>query len=483
MENAYSRRNKEDAIKEIKQMIEKGTIQFVDLRFTDLPGAWQHFSIPAKELKDSGIWDEGIGFDGSSIRGFQEIHESDMILHLDPTTAFIDPIFETPTLSLICDIYDPINKEPYNRDPRYIARKAEKYLKKTGVADESFWGPELEFFIFGDVRFDQSHNSAYYFVDSREGAWNSGKDEQPNLGYKPRYKEGYFPVPPHDSLQDLRSEIVLALEKTGVSVEVHHHEVATAGQCEIDMRYAPLLKMADNCLLYKYMVKNIAKKHRLTATFMPKPLFGDNGTGMHVHQSLWKDGTPIFFEKGGYADLSQTALYYIGGLLAHAPALLAFCSPTTNSYKRLVPGYEAPVNIVYSARNRSAAVRIPMYSDNPKAKRIEFRPPDPSANPYLAFAAMLLAGIDGIKKKTDPGTPFEGNTYNLKGEEAKKIKTVPGSLSEALDALKKDSEFLLEGGVFTQDVIETWLDYKSSKEVDAVRLRPHPYEFALYYDI
>jgi glutamine synthetase len=478
---------KEEAIRNVEKIIKEKNIQIVDFKFNDLPGLWQHFSIPISELWEiddpvKSIWHEGIGFDGSSIRGFQKIQESDMILIPDPTTAVVDPICEVPTLSIICDIYDPITKQPYTRDPRFIAKKAEKYLIETGIADKSFWGPEMEFFIFNDIRFDQAENFGYYFIDSIEGDWNTGRDEKPNLGYKVRYKEGYFPVPPHDSLQDLRSEIVLKLIETGIPIEVHHHEVATGGQGEIDMKFDTLVRMADKCMMYKYIVKNVAKKHNMVVTFMPKPLFGDNGSGMHTHQSLWKDGKNIFFDKNGYAMLSKTALYYIGGLLKHAKSLMAFCAPTTNSYKRLVPGYEAPVNLVYSARNRSAAVRIPMYSENPKSKRIEFRPPDPSANPYLAFAAMLMAGIDGIINKIDPGEPLDKNTYELSEEEAAKIATVPGSLEEALKALEEDHEYLLRGDVFTKDVIEVWLEYKY-REVDAVRLRPHPYEFYLYFDI
>jgi glutamine synthetase len=477
----------EEAIKNVEKIIKEKNIQIVDFKFNDLPGLWQHFSIPVSELWEiddpvKSIWHEGIGFDGSSIRGFQKIQESDMILIPDPTTAVVDPICEVPTLSIICDIYDPITKQPYTRDPRYIAKKAEKYLIETGIADKSFWGPEMEFFIFNDIRFDQAENFGYYFIDSIEGDWNTGRDEKPNLGYKVRYKEGYFPVPPHDSLQDLRSEIVLKLIETGIPIEVHHHEVATGGQGEIDMKFDTLVRMADKCMMYKYIVKNVAKKHNMVATFMPKPLFGDNGSGMHTHQSLWKDGKNIFFDPKGYALISQTAKYYIGGLLKHAHSLMAFCAPTTNSYKRLVPGYEAPVNLVYSQRNRSAAVRIPVYSENPKTKRIEFRPPDCSCNPYLAFAAMLMAGIDGIINKIDPGEPLDKNTYELSEEEAAKIPTVPGSLEEALKALEKDHEYLLRGDVFTKDVIEVWLEYKY-REVDAVRLRPHPYEFYLYFDI
>jgi glutamine synthetase len=478
----------EKDIQRVNQLIKENKIEIVDLKFNDLPGLWQHFSIPASELIEiddpiKSIWVEGIGFDGSSIRGFQKIQESDMILMLDPSTAIYDPVCEIPTLSIICDIYDPITKKSYTRDPRYIAKKAEEYLKTTGIADKSYWGPEMEFFIFNDIRFDQTENAGYYFIDSIEGEWNSGKDEKPNLGYKPRYKEGYFPVPPHDSQQDLRSKIVLTLIKAGIPVEVHHHEVATAGQAEIDMKFDTLVRIADKCMMYKYIVKNIAKKNNMVATFMPKPLFGDNGSGMHTHQSLWKDGKNIFFDLKGYALISQTAKYYIGGLLKHAPALMAFCAPTTNSYKRLVPGYEAPVNLAYSQRNRSAAIRIPVYTENPKTKRIEFRPPDNSCNPYLAFAAMLMAGIDGIQNKIDPGEPLDKDTYHLTPEEAAKVPTVPGSLEEAINALEKDYEFLLKGDVFTQDVIDVWIEYKRTREIDSIRIRPHPYEFYLYFDI
>ncbi len=467
-------------------MIKENDIQIIDLKFNDLPGLWQHFSIPPRELHlddiETSIWVDGIGFDGSSIRGFQKIQESDMILIPDPSTARIDPACSAPTLSLICDIKDPLTKEPYSRDPRYIAKKAEAHLTKTGIADECYWGPELEFFIFDDVRFDQTENSGYYFVDSVEGEWNSGRDENPNLGYKPRFKEGYFPVPPHDSLQDLRTEMVLTMEKLGITVEVHHHEVATAGQCEIDMRYDTLVSMADKVMWYKYIVKNVARKAGKVATFMPKPLFGDNGSGMHVHQSLWKKGKPLFYDEKGYALTSQLCRWYIGGLLKHGRALMAFCAPTTNSYKRLVPGYEAPVNLVYSARNRSAAARIPVYTAQPKAKRIEFRPPDPTCNPYLAFPALLMAGLDGIENQIDPGAPMDKNTYELSPREAARLKTVPGSLDEALRALEADHEFLLKGGVFTKDVLDVWLEYKREAEIDPVRLRPHPWEFYLYFD-
>ncbi len=468
---------------EVKRFIQKHKIQVIDFKFNDLPGLWQHFSVPAQELLGDGVWQEGIGFDGSSIRGFQKIHESDMILMPDPTTAVIDPVCVTPTLSIICNIYDPVTKEPYSRDPRYIAQKAEEYLKKTKIGTHSYWGPEAEFFIFDDIRFDQGENFGFYYIDSVEGDWNTGKDEKPNLGYKPRYKEGYFPCPPHDTLQEIRSEIMLTLRKVGVPVECHHHEVATAGQCEIDIRYSPLVRMADNLLMYKYVIKNVARKHNKVATFMPKPIFKDNGSGMHVHSSIWKDNTNLFYDGKGYALISETCKYYIGGLLKHAASILAFGAPTTNSYKRLVPGYEAPVNLVYSARNRSAACRIPMYSTAPASKRVEFRCPDPSCNPYLVFAAMLMAGLDGIQNKIDPGQAVDKNIYELEGHEKAKIKTVPGSLEEALEALEKDHDYLLRGDVFTKDVIETWIAYKREVEIDAMKLRPHPHEFYLYFDI
>ncbi len=456
-------------------------VQIVDLRFTDLFGMWQHFSIPVGELKPA-LFEEGIGFDGSSIRGFQHIHESDMILKADPATPAVDPLSRVPTLLLACDVYDPQTRARYTRDPRYVAQKAEAHLKATGIATISYFGPEAEFFVFDDVRYDQTANTSYYYVDSGEGAWNTGREEKPNLGFKPRYKEGYFPVPPSDSLQDFRSELVLKMQEVGIEVEVHHHEVATAGQCEIDMRYAGLVKMADQMQLYKYLVKMLARAHFKTATFMPKPLFGDNGSGMHTHQSLWKDGKNLFYDPEGYANISEIARWYIGGLLKHSPALLAICAPTTNSYRRLVPGYEAPVNLVYSKRNRSAAVRIPIYSSNPKAVRIEYRPPDPTANPYLAHAAMLMAGLDGIKNKIDPGEPMDVDLYELPPSKAAKVKQVPGSLDLALAALEKDHGFLLEGGVFTTDLIETYIETKRKKDVDYIRLRPHPSEFYLYYD-
>ena len=469
--------------KSVVDYCEQHTIRIVDLKFIDLPGIWQHLSIPITEMGVD-VFASGVGFDGSSIRGFQHIHESDMLLIPDATTAFVDPATSIPTMSIIANVMDPVTRDKYPRDPRYVAQKAEEYLKTTGLADTSYWGPELEFFVFDDIRYDQNSHSGYYFIDSAEGAWNTGRDEKgANLGYKPRYKEGYFPVPPTDTMQDLRSEMVLQMMDLGIEIEAHHHEVATAGQAEIDMRFDTLTRMADKVMMYKYIVRNVARAHGKAATFMPKPLFQDNGTGMHTHQSLWKGGTPLFYDAKGYGGFSEMGLYYIGGLLKHADALLAFCAPTTNSYRRLVPGYEAPVNLAYSARNRSACIRIPMYFDNPKAKRLEFRPPDGSCNPYLAFAACLMAGLDGIRNKVHPGEPLDADLYELPPEEAAKVKQVPGSLDAVLNALEADHEFLLEGDVFTKDVIETWLDYKREKEVDAIRLRPHPYEFALYFDV
>ena len=460
---------------------EKG-VQIVDFKFMDLPGMWQHFSIPATELEED-MFDEGLGFDGSSIRGFQAINESDMLLFPDPDTAIVDPVCKIPTLSIICNIKDPITLESYTRDVRHIAQKAEAYLISTGIADTSYWGPEAEFFLFNDIRYGQDHHSGYYFVDSREGNWNTGTDEGPNLGYKPRYKEGYFPVPPSDSMQDIRSEMILKMIESGVDVEVHHHEVGTGGQAEIDLRFDTMTRIGDKMALYKYIVKNVARAHNLTATFMPKPLFQDNGSGMHVHQSLWKNGKNIFYDPQGYALLSEDALYYIGGLLKHAPSLCAIIAPTTNSYKRLVPGYEAPVNIAYSQRNRSACVRIPVYSKSEKGKRVEFRTPDPSSNPYLAFSALLMAGLDGIQNKIHPGDPLDRDLYDLEPEELDTIESTPASLAESLDALEDDHEYLLKGDVITQDVIDTWLDYKRENEVDEINLRPHPHEFHLYYDI
>ena len=457
-------------------------IQFVDLRFCDLPGLMQHFSIPAHQLT-SDVFADGIGFDGSSIRGFQEIQESDMILIPDSETAVIDPFRQHPTLNLNCYVHDPVTGESYSRDPRYIAKKAEQHLAGTGIADIAYFGPEAEFFILDDVRFDSNAASAYYYLDSVEAAWNSGRDEGPNLGHKPRHKEGYFPVPPTDHYQDLRSEMTIELEKAGIEIEVQHHEVGTAGQAEIDMRFDTLQRMADKLMLFKYIIKNVGHKYNKTVTFMPKPVFGDNGSGMHTHQSLWSGDEPLFYDESGYAGLSDMARWYTGGLLAHAPSVLAFSNPTTNSYRRLVPGYEAPVNLVYSMRNRSAACRVPLYSQSPKAKRIEFRVPDPSCNPYLAFSAMLMAGLDGIRNKIEPPDPVDKDIYELPREELENLPSVPASLEEALRALEADHDYLLEGGVFTEDVIEGWISYKMDNEVSQVRLRPHPYEFHLYYDL
>ena len=457
-------------------------LQAVDLKFTDLPGMMQHFSIPADELSAE-VFSDGLGFDGSSIRGFMEIHESDMLLMPDPNTATIDPGCDVPTLSLICNVRDPILGKNFTRDPRYVAQKAEDYLVKSGTASVSYWGPEIEFYIFDDVRYEQTQNASFHQIDSSEGSWNTGREEHPNLGYKPRYKEGYFPVPPTDTFQDFRSRAVQKMKQVGIDVEVHHHEVGTAGQAEIDMRFKPLTRMGDQMQMYKYVLRNFARECGKTVTFMPKPIFQDNGSGMHVHQSLWKNNTNLFYKKDGYAQISPMALNYIGGLLKHSAALLAFCAPTTNSYRRLVPGYEAPINLVYSQRNRSACVRIPMYSTSPKSKRLEYRCPDPAANAYLALSAMLMAGLDGVKKKLDAGSPVDKDIYHLPPEEAVKVKQVPGSLEEVLDALEQDHEFLLEGNVFTKDLIETYIAYNREKEVDPVRLRPHPYEFHLYYDV
>ena len=460
---------------------EKG-IRIVDVKFTDLPGMWQHFSMPVSEL-DEGAFEDGLGFDGSSIRGFQAINESDMLLFPDPNTAIVDPVCQIPTLSLICNIKDPITLENYTRDVRHISQKAEAYLISTGIADTSYWGPEAEFYLFNDIRYGQNQYSGYYFIDSVEGSWNTGKDEGPNLGYKPRYKEGYFPVPPSDKFQDIRSEMVLKLIECGVDIELHHHEVGTAGQAEIDIRFDTMTTIGDRMALYKYVIKNVARAHNLTATFMPKPLFEDNGSGMHTHQSLWKDGKNVFYDPQGYALLSESGLYYIGGLLKHLPSLCAIIAPTTNSYKRLVPGYEAPVNIAYSQRNRSACVRIPVYSKSERSKRVELRTPDPSCNTYLACSAMLMAGLDGIQNRIHPGDSLDKDLYDLEPEELAEIESVPTSLSDSLDALEEDHDYLLKGDVFTQDVIDTWIQYKRENEIDAVNLRPHPYEFYLYYDI
>jgi glutamine synthetase len=470
----------ESPIDNVLKYIKSNGIKFVDLKFMDFPGQWQHFTVPVTQL-DEGSFEDGYGFDGSSIRGWKPINESDMLIIPDPKTMFVDPFIEKPTISLICDVFEPATKEKYTRCPRNIAQKAEAYLVSTGMADTVYYGPEAEFFIFDDVRFDSQPNSQFYFVDSIEGRWNSGKDEGPNLGYKPRFKEGYFPVPPTDKLMDLRNEMVTNLMNCGIDVEAQHHEVASGGQCEIDLRFQPLVKAADQLLMFKYIVKNTAKKNNRTVTYMPKPIFGDNGSGMHVHMSLWKKGKPLF-PGSGYAGLSEMALYFIGGLLKHAPSLLAFTNPTTNSYKRLVPGFEAPVNLAYSQRNRSASIRIPMYSSSPKAKRVEFRCPDPSCNPYLGFAAMLMAGLDGITNRIDPGDPLDKDIYDMEPEELVNVPSTPGSLEEALGCLRNDYEYLLKGDVFTLDVIETWIKYKIDKEVKPMALQPHPYEFGLYYD-
>jgi glutamine synthetase len=467
---------------DILQRISDDGVEFVDLRFCDLPGLMQHFTIPASQFTED-AFEEGIGFDGSSIRGFQEIQESDMILIPDPDTAVLDPFRQHKTLIVNTFVRDPVTGEAYTRDPRYVASKAEQYLIGSGIADTAYFGPEAEFFVFDDIRFDTRADASYFYIDSIEAQWNTGKDEGPNLGYKPRHKEGYFPVPPMDHFQDLRSEITLELQRAGIEVEVQHHEVGSAGQAEIDIKFDSLLRMADKTMLFKYIVKNVARKYMKSVTFMPKPIFGDNGSGMHTHQSLWNGDEPLFFDEQGYAQLSDVARWYIGGLLEHAPAILAFSNPTTNSFRRLVPGYEAPVNLVYSQRNRSAACRIPLISQSPKSKRVEFRVPDPSCNPYLAFSAMLMAGLDGVKNKIEPPDPVDKDIYELPRAELENLPSVPASLEEALAALADDHEFLLDGGVFTEDLVDTWVEYKMEHEISQVRLRPHPYEFHLYYDI
>lgn len=466
-----------------KQVIDYAKAQgavVVDLRFIDLPGVWQHTTVPINRLEESSF-EEGFGFDGSSIRGYQPINASDMLIVPVAESARMDPFTKHPTLVLTCNIVDPITREPYGRDPRYIARKAESFLKQSGVADTAYFGPEAEFFIFDDIRYDSAPNHSFYAIDSLEGIWNTGRDENGNLGYKVRHKGGYFPVMPTDTLMDVRTEIIEILHQLGYIVEVSHHEVATAGQGEIDMLYNTLCSCADQLMWFKYVVKNVARRHGKTATFMPKPLYGDNGSGMHTHQSLWKDGKPLFAGEG-YAGLSETALHYIGGILAHSPSICAFSNPSINSYRRLVPGYEAPINLAYSSRNRSAAIRIPMYSPSPKARRCEIRFPDSSGNPYLTFAAMVMAGLDGIKRKLDPGDPLDKDIYALSPEELKDVPTVPHSLEGALDALERDHEFLLQGDVFSKDIIDEWVGYKRDNEVDEVRLRPTPLEFELYYD-
>ncbi|QDZ40825.1 type I glutamate--ammonia ligase [Euhalothece natronophila Z-M001] len=471
-----------ETAQEVLRMIQDEDIKIIDLKFIDLPGIWQHFSIYRSELDEDSFTD-GVPFDGSSIRGWKSINESDMMMVPDPTTAWIDPFMKEKTLSMICSIKEPRTGEFYDRDPRTITQKAIDYLISSGIGDTAFFGPEAEFFVFDDVRFDQTYNKGFYYVDSIEGRWNSGREEAGgNLGYKPRYKEGYFPAPPTDTLQDMRTEMLLTMAECGVPIEKHHHEVASGGQGELGFRFATMVKAADYLMTYKYVIKNVAKKYGRTVTFMPKPIFNDNGSGMHVHQSIWKDGQPLFWGEGGYANLSDMARHYIGGLLKHAPAVLAFSNPSTNSYKRLVPGFEAPVNLVYSQGNRSASVRIPLTGTNPKAKRLEFRCPDATCNPYLAFAAMLCAGIDGIKNKIEPQEPLDVDIYDLSPEELNKIPSTPSSLESALEALENDHQFLIDGGVFTQEFIYNWIEYKLDNEVNPLRLRPHPYEFALYYD-
>ena len=468
--------------KEVVEFANANDVKFIDLKFIDFPGTWQHTQLPVGRLSEA-MFEDGVAFDGSSIRGWQPINASDMTMIPDPETAKLDPFFAHPTLSLICSVHDPITKQPYSRDPRYIAKKAEAYLKQTGIGDTAFMGPEAEFFIFDDVRFDNSRaNEGYYFLDSVEGSWNSGREEFPNLGYKTRPKEGYFPTPPTDTLANVRQEMMLTLQESGIEVEVGHHEVASGGQCEIGMKFNRLLPCADQLMWFKYVVKNVARKHGKAATFMPKPLFGDNGSGMHTHQSIWKEGKPLF---GGdlYAGLSQMALWYIGGIIKHAKTIAALTNPTTNSYRRLVPGFEAPVNLAYSSRNRSASVRIPITGPSPKTRRIEVRFPDPSCNPYLAFSAMLMAGLDGIQNKVDPGDPLDKDIYALSPEELSSVPHMPGSLEEALAAFEKDHEFLLRGDVFTKDAIAEWLDYKRAKELNPIRMRPTPQEFVLYFDI
>jgi glutamine synthetase len=468
---------------ELLAFLKRDGVRFVDVRFCDLPGVMQHFTAPVESINDE-LFTNGLAFDGSSIRGFQQIHESDMLLKPDVSSSFIDPFRTQKTLAINFFIYDPVTNEPYTRDPRNIAKKAEQYLIDSGVADTAYFGPEAEFYIFDSIRYDTNAHQAYYHIDSIEGAWNSGREEDGgNLGHKPAHKGGYFPVAPVDHFADLRDTMVRNLIEAGVQVERAHHEVGTAGQAEINYRFDTLLHAADKLMLFKYIVKNTAWQARKSVTFMPKPLFGDNGSGMHTHQSLWRDGEPLFYDDMNYADLSDTARWYIGGLLHHAPSLLAFTNPTVNSYRRLVPGFEAPVNLVYSQRNRSASTRIPMTGSNPKAKRVEFRVPDPSANPYLAFSAMMLAGVDGIKNKIEPPAPVDKDLYELTAIERAELDTVPGSLDEVLDNLEADSEYLQEGGVFTADVIESWIDYKRRAEIDPIRLRPTPHEFALYYDM
>ncbi len=470
---------------DVLAMAEQLGVRMVDMKFTDVPGTWQHMTLSLSAL-DEDAFSDGLGFDGSSIRGFQQISESDMLLMPDPSTAKLDPFYSVRTLSLICNVIDPITREPYSRDPRYVAQKAERHLKQGAVADTAFFGPEAEFYVFDHVSFDQRAHTAHYEVDTAKGYWNRGSGFgepylEPNLGHHPRSQEGYFPVPPQDTMGDLRALMVLTLEALGVPCEFHHHEVGGPGQGEIDLRFQPLLQMADTLMLHKYVVRNVARAAGKTATFLPKPIYEENGSGMHVHQSLWKDGSTLMFDENGYALLSGLALNYVAGVLAHGRALMAFLAPASNSYRRLVPGYEAPVNLVHSQRNRSAAVRIPMYLSSPKAKRVEFRPPDPLTNPYLGFSALLMAGLDGIKRSLQPGEPVDTDLFDLPEEQLAAIAHVPGSLTEAMDALEADHEFLLEGGVFTNDLIEEWISYKRA-EAKEVELRPHPWEFVQSYD-
>ncbi len=472
-------------ISDIFRIISQKKIQFIDFKFTDLPGTWNHISIPVKHLEAS-TFSDGISFDGSSIRGFQLINESDMLLKPDPETAFIDPFCDTPTLSFVCNVVNPVGMIDYSRDPRNIAQKAENYLKKSGVGDTVFFGPEAEFYIFDEIAYDQTSNQSFHFIDSAEGAWNTGKrhlEESKNLGYKIPHKRGYFPVSPSDNYQNLRTKMVEVLQDIGIDVELHHHEVGTAGQSEIGIRFGELKKQADILMKYKYVIKNTAKRYNKTVTFMPKPLFMDNGNGMHTHVSIWKEGQNLFFGRGRYGDLSQLAEYFIGGLIKHSGAVLAFTNPSTNSYRRLVPGYEAPILLTYSSRNRSAAIRVPLQGDDEKSKRIEFRCPDPSCNPYLAFSAILMAGLDGILNGIEPPEPLDKDLYTLPAEKTAAIKSTPSDLAESIRELEKDHDFLLKGGVFTSDMIEMWIDYKMKHEIDSIRLRPHPHEFALYYDI
>ena len=466
--------------KDVIALAKNNECKFVDLKFIDMPGMWQHTTLPVSRL-DEVLFEEGIGFDGSSVRGWQPINASDMCVTPDPTTAKIDPFSAFKTLSMVCDVSDPVTGQPYSRDPRYIARKAEAYLKSTGIADTTYFGPEAEFFIFDSVRYESSPRGAFYEIDSEEAAWNTGR-EGPNLGYKVRHKEGYFPVPPSDATADIRADMMNTLTESGITVEIGHHEVGSAGQGEIGMRFDTLTKMADNLLWFKYVVKNVARRHNRTATFMPKPLFGDNGSGMHCHQSLWKEGKNLF-SGDGYGGMSDMGLFYIGGVLKHARSIAALTNPTTNSYRRLVPGYEAPVNLAYSSRNRSAAVRIPVAGSSANARRIEVRFPDPSCNPYLAFSALLLAGLDGIQNRIDPGEPLDKDIYALSPEELADVPHMPSSLEESLGLLEKDHEFLLKGDVFSRDVLQTWIRYKRERELDPIRMRPVPHEFFLYYDI